>query len=83
VIQAGFSLEALRPTLAVIPFDARHAAPEHHVLGEVLAEEMIRELSEPDLMQVDDRVSRPPGHAGRDQRPSERGLRPVRTSLAR
>jgi hypothetical protein len=45
VIQAGFSLEALRPTLAVIPFDTRDAAPEHHVLGEVLAEEMIRELS--------------------------------------
>jgi class 3 adenylate cyclase/tetratricopeptide (TPR) repeat protein len=50
VIQPGFSLEALRPTLAVIPFTPRDAAPEHHVLGEVLAEEMIRELSHsPDL----------------------------------
>jgi adenylate cyclase len=50
VIQPGFSPEALRPTLAVIPFTARDAAPEHHVLGEVLAEEMIRELSHsPDL----------------------------------
>jgi adenylate cyclase len=50
VIQPGFSLEALRPTLAVIPFTPRDAAPEHHVLGEVLAEEMIRELScSPDL----------------------------------
>jgi adenylate cyclase len=50
VIQPGFALEALRPTLAVIPFTPRDAAPEHHVLGEVLAEEMIRELSHsPDL----------------------------------
>jgi adenylate cyclase len=50
VIQPGFSPEALRPTLAVIPFTPRNAAPEHQVLGEVLAEETIRELSHsPDL----------------------------------
>jgi adenylate cyclase len=50
VMQSGFSLEELRPTLAVIPFAARDVAPEHHVLGEVLAEEIIRELSRsPDL----------------------------------
>jgi adenylate cyclase len=50
VIQSGFSLEELRPTLAVIPFAARDSAPEHRVVGEVLAEEMIRELSHsPDL----------------------------------
>jgi TolB-like protein len=50
VIQPGFALEALRPTLAVIPFTARDAAPEHHVVGEVLADEIIRELScSPDL----------------------------------
>lgn len=50
VIAPGFSLHELRPTLAVIPFTARNVAPEHHVLGEVFAEEMIRELSHlPDL----------------------------------
>ena len=50
VIQPGFSLDALRPTLAVIPFTTHDVAPEHQVVGEVLAEEMIRELSRsPDL----------------------------------
>ena len=50
VIESGFSLGELRPTLAVIPFTARDVASEHHVLGEVLAEETIQELSRsPDL----------------------------------
>jgi adenylate cyclase len=50
VIQPGLALEALRPTLAVIPFTMLDAAPEHQVVGEVLAEEIIRELScSPDL----------------------------------
>jgi len=50
VIQPGFSLGAMRPTLAVIPFAPRDVAPEDHVIGEVLADEMIRELSQsPDL----------------------------------
>jgi TolB-like protein len=50
VINHGFSLGELRPTLAVIPFTARGVASEHRVLGEILAEEMIRELSRsPDL----------------------------------
>jgi adenylate cyclase len=49
-IMPAFSLGELRPTLAVIPFASRDAAADHHVLGEVLAEEMIRELSRsPDL----------------------------------
>jgi len=46
----AFSPGELRPTLAVIPFASRDAAADHHVLGEVLAEELIRELSRsPDL----------------------------------
>jgi TolB-like protein/Tfp pilus assembly protein PilF len=50
VIAPGFSSAELRPTLAVIPFAMRTQGSEHHVLGEVLAEEMIRELSQsPDL----------------------------------
>jgi adenylate cyclase len=49
-IMPAFSPGELRPTLAVIPFASRDAAADHHVLGEVLAEEMIRELSRsPDL----------------------------------
>jgi adenylate cyclase len=39
------TLDALRPILAVIPFNARQVEPEHQVLGEVLAEEVIRSLS--------------------------------------
>jgi len=49
-IMPAFSLGELRPTLAVIPFAARDVAPDHQVLGEVFAEELIRELSQsPDL----------------------------------
>ncbi len=49
-IEPGFSLEKLLPTLAVIPFMARRTDPEHDVLGEILAEEIIREVSQsPDL----------------------------------
>jgi class 3 adenylate cyclase/tetratricopeptide (TPR) repeat protein len=49
-IMPAFSPGELRPTLAVIPFASRDAAADHHVLGDVLAEEMIRELSRsPDL----------------------------------
>jgi class 3 adenylate cyclase/TolB-like protein len=57
VIQPGFSLGELRPTLAVIPFTPRDAAPEHQVLGEVLAEEMIRELSHSSDLNVISRLS--------------------------
>jgi adenylate cyclase len=50
VIETGILAEELRPTLAVIPFTTRGAATDHYVLGEVLAEEMIREVScSPDL----------------------------------
>lgn len=57
VILPGFSLEALRATLAVIPFTPRDASAEHHVLGEVLAEEMIRELSRSSDLNVISRLS--------------------------
>lgn len=40
----------LRPTIAVIPFTARTSDPDHAVLGEILAEEIIAALSRtPDL----------------------------------
>lgn len=40
----------LRPTIAVIPFRARNIEPEHQVLGEILADELITRLSRtPDL----------------------------------
>ena len=57
VIASGFSLGELRPTLAVIPFTARGAAAEQDVLGEVLAEEIIRELSRSPDVHVISRLS--------------------------
>ena len=57
VITPGFSLGELRPTLAVIPFTAREGTGDHRVLGEVLAEEMIRELSRSRDVNVISRLS--------------------------
>ena len=57
VIKSGFSQWELRPTLAVIPFTPRDVGPEHYVLGEVLAEEMIRELSRSPELNVISRLS--------------------------
>jgi adenylate cyclase len=43
-------LDELAPTIAVVPFAAHHTGPEHQVIGEILAEEIIRALSHaPDL----------------------------------
>jgi len=47
----------LRPTIAVIPFDARASQPEHQVLGEVLADEIIATLSRTADMHVISRLS--------------------------
>jgi class 3 adenylate cyclase/TolB-like protein len=56
-ITPGFFLGELRPTLAVIPFTAREGTADHRVLGEVLAEEMIRELSRSRDVNVISRLS--------------------------
>jgi len=56
-IEPGFSLEKLLPTLAVIPFVARRTDPEHDVLGEILAEEIIREVSPSPELNVISRLS--------------------------
>jgi TolB-like protein/Tfp pilus assembly protein PilF len=50
MIDPGIPLGELLPSIAVVPFTTHDAGDAHHVLGEVLAEEMIRELSRsPDL----------------------------------
>ncbi len=44
------ALDELAPTIAVVPFAAHHTGPDHQVIGEILAEEIIRALSHaPDL----------------------------------
>jgi adenylate cyclase len=47
----------LQPTLAVIPFNVRTSAPEHALLGEVLADEIISALSQTREMHVISRLS--------------------------
>jgi adenylate cyclase len=57
VIEASALADDLRPTIAVIPFAARGGGPEHQVLGEVLADEMISALSGTTDMNVISRLS--------------------------
>jgi TolB-like protein len=47
----------LLPALAVIPFSTRDSSDEHHVLGEVLAEELIRDFSQTTEFNVISRLS--------------------------
>ena len=47
----------MHPTVAVIPFHARSNAPEHALLGEVLADEIISALSRTTEMHVISRLS--------------------------
>ncbi len=58
VIEPGSAtVPDLRPTVAVIPFSARGGEPEHLVLGEVLADEIIATLSRTAEMNVISRLS--------------------------
>jgi len=45
IAPGGAATPELRPTIAVVPFTARSTEPEHQVLGEVLADEIISALS--------------------------------------
>jgi class 3 adenylate cyclase/TolB-like protein len=62
----------LRPTLAVIPFAFRHGEPEHQVLGEVLADDVISALSRSAELNVISRLSTTV-FRGRDATPAEIG----------
>jgi adenylate cyclase len=58
VIEPGTaSTSELRPTVAVIPFAARSGDPEHQVVGEVLADEIISALSRSHELNVISRLS--------------------------
>jgi class 3 adenylate cyclase/TolB-like protein len=56
-IKPGISMADLMPTIAVIPFTPRAVGPEHEVIGEVLAEEVIRQLSRSAELNVISRLS--------------------------
>jgi adenylate cyclase len=50
VVKSAVSLEDLAPTIAVVPFATRDGSADQRVIGEALAEEVIRALSHsPDL----------------------------------
>jgi len=58
VIEPGTTwMPQLRPTIAVIPFVERAAPPEHQVVGEVLADEIIATLSRSSELDVISRLS--------------------------
>lgn len=58
VIEPGtISMPQLRPTIAVIPFAERADKPEHQVVGEVLADEIISALSRSSELNVISRLS--------------------------
>ena len=83
VIEPGAgALPELLPSIAVIPFSVRGTEPEHLMLGEMLADEIIAALSRTSELHVISRLSthRVPGAqvlaAGR-QRAPERQLRPA------
>jgi len=57
VIEPGIPLGDLLPSLAVVPFTTRDIADDDRVIGEVLAEELIRELSHSPELHVISRLS--------------------------
>ena len=60
VIEPSAAQGDMRPTVAVVPFSTPDPAPEHRLLGEVLAEEVIRELSRSPDLNVISRLSTAP-----------------------
>ena len=59
-----------RPSIAVIPFEARNPSPEHFVIGEVIADGVIAQLSRSQDLRVIARLSTT-AFRGRGSRPSE------------
>ena len=57
VIKVGRPLGELRPSLAIVPFTVRGGEGEQSVLGEVLAEEMIRSLCRSNELSVISQLS--------------------------
>ncbi len=60
VIEPGFGAKQLLPAIAVIPFETRHAEPEVRLIGEVIAEDLIKCLSRSHDLTVISRLSTSP-----------------------
>jgi TolB-like protein/tetratricopeptide (TPR) repeat protein len=57
LIRRTLGQDDLAPTIAVVPFSPRHVPLEHDIIGEVLAEEIIRSLSHTPELRVISRLS--------------------------
>ena len=57
VLETFAGSEELRPTIAVVPFTCRDRVPEYELVGDVLAEELIQELSGSPEVDVISRLS--------------------------
>ena len=57
VIEPGIPIGELLPTVAVVSFITRDSSDDHQVIGEVLAEEIIRDLSRSPELNVISRLS--------------------------
>ncbi|TAJ82600.1 MAG: hypothetical protein EPO50_27470 [Reyranella sp.] len=74
MIRQGALLDELAPSIAVIPLASRNIAHDHGVLGEVLAEEIIRGLSHSSSLNLVSRLSTT-AFRGRDVPMGEVGVR--------
>jgi TolB-like protein len=72
VVEAGFSTGELYPSIAVVPFSTRGLSCDARLLGEVIAEEIIGELSRSPELTVISRLSTSP-FRGRDTTSEEIG----------
>ena len=70
VVKSTVPMEDLAPTIAVVPFATRDIAPDQRVIGEVIAEEVIRALSHSPDLSVISRLSTT-AFRGREVTPSE------------
>lgn len=57
ILRPSITRDELAPFIAVVPFAARRAPEEHDIVGEVLAEEVIRALSQSPNLNVISRLS--------------------------
>lgn len=57
LFRSGGRTGELLPSIAVVPFSAEGTRPEHQMLGEIVAEEMIRALTHSPALQVISRLS--------------------------
>ena len=74
VIGSAAALDELAPAIAVVPFASRNLANDHGLIGEILAEEVIRRLSHSSDLKLVSRLSTT-AFSGRDTSLQEIGAR--------